>query len=93
MFVLFSSDLFLVFYRKQNKAEFTFSFWFVLMYKLKVGLFLGPEPEIMAFITPPTYKFVHKQKHWGFSLYCCIIEPEGKKLLFIKYQFYPFKFF
>ena len=74
MFVLFSSDLFLVFYRKQNKAEFTFSFWFVLMYKLKVGLFLGPEHEIMAFI----YKFVHKQNIGDFLFIVVLLNRREK---------------
>ena len=81
MFVLFSSDLYLVFYRKQNKAEFTFSFCFVLMYKLKVGLFLGPEHEIMVFIAPPIYKFVHKQNIGDF-LFIVVLLNQRKKTSF-----------
>ena len=73
MFVLFSSDLFLVFLRKQTKAEFTFS----------------PEHEIMAFITPPIYKYVHKQ-NMGYFLFIVVLLNQGKKPLFIKYQSYLF---
>ena len=51
------------------------------MYKLKVGLFLGPEQEIM--------KFVHKQ-NIGYFLSIVVLLNQTKKPLFLKYQFYPF---
>ena len=51
------------------------------MYKLKVGLFLGPEHEIMAFITPPTFKFVSKQ-NIGYFLFIVVLLNQRKKTSF-----------
>ena len=51
------------------------------MYKLKVGLFLGPEHEIMVFITPPIYKFVHKQNIGDF-LFIVVLLNQRKKTSF-----------
>ena len=50
---------------------------------------MGPEHEIMAFITPPIYKFVHKQNN-GYFLFIVVLLDQREKPLFIKYQFYPF---
>ena len=52
------------------------------MYKLKVGLFLGPEHEIMALITPPIYKFVHKQDIGDF-LFIVVLLNQRKKNFFL----------